>query len=155
MGKLCMHSSCLDFFPFGWGGEVLFWFLLICNVSHQILNGLSSCSQLILHDFVIFINAFPIAPLFIPYDLTNVVLLTPIKRLKTRYSIYSVRNNKVFVSYHCHLRLQWKIHFSGLSKLLILRRFLFCKLMKILLHNKIVSWFPPPPTNWYESHHWF
>jgi hypothetical protein len=137
-----MHSRCLNIFPFrlGWGGEVLFLFLLIRNVSHQILNGLSSCSQLVLHDFVIFINAFPIAPLFTPYDLTNVVLLTPIEGPQSRNStlllwgvmhVHSLRDNKVFVSYHCHFRLQWKIHFPGLSKLLILRRFLFVSQWKI------------------------
>ncbi len=111
------------FFPFGlgWGGEVLFWFLLIGKVSHQILNGLSSCSQLILHDFVIFIKAFPIAPLLIPYELTNVILLTVIEGPKSRNStltlwgvihVYSLSDKKVFVSYHGHFRLQWKIYYT-------------------------------------------
>jgi len=137
-----MHSRCLDIFPFRLGVRRRGSF----SVSPH-SQCVSSDSQWVVIMFSIgspwfcyFINTFPIAPLFIPYDLTNVVLLTPIQGQQSRNStlllwgvmhVHSLRDNKVFVSYHCHFRLQWKIHFPGLSKLLILRRFLFVSQWKI------------------------
>jgi hypothetical protein len=116
VGSSACAQGASIFFLLDWGEQERFFsFFLIPNVSPQILNGFSSRSQWVLHVFVMFLNIFPIAPLFIPYDLTNVVLLSPIEWPKSRRTLlvwevmhpYSLSNNKVFVSHHCHFRLDY------------------------------------------------
>jgi len=63
MGRLSMHSKCLDFFAFkfgqGWGGRYFFIFPSFPICSLQVPNGFPSGSQYVPY-------VFPIAPCFNP-----------------------------------------------------------------------------------------
>jgi hypothetical protein len=71
MGRLSVHSKCLDFFPFkfwGGGGEDFFHFL---GGSQHVPFQVPMGSQQVP-------NVFPIAPRLIPYVLPKVLPFSPI-----------------------------------------------------------------------------
>jgi hypothetical protein len=52
----------------------------------------------------------------------------PILILWGLLQVYNFSDNKVFVSYHSHFRVEWEFSFQGLSRLLDFRKvfFFFC-----------------------------